>query len=79
MIETITELKRQQSLGRIRQYGFCNFGEQDIKDFYTAGGVSCSNQVHTGCLKEHTNLNIYLNCMVGQQEEPQTHNVHERK
>ncbi|XP_072029080.1 uncharacterized oxidoreductase YccK-like isoform X1 [Amphiura filiformis] len=43
--ETITELKRQQSLGRIRQYGFCNFGEQDIKDFYDAGGVSCSNQL----------------------------------
>ena len=45
--ETVTELKRQQSLGRIRQYGFCNFGEQDIKDFYGAGGISCSNQVIT--------------------------------
>lgn len=60
--ETITELKRQQSLGRIRHYGFCNFGVNDIKGFYDAGGSSCTNQLPYNLLWRAVEFDILPAC-----------------
>ncbi|XP_023930827.1 angiopoietin-1-like, partial [Lingula anatina] len=43
--ETVAELKRQQAKGRIRYYGVCNFGPNDLRGFLEAGGQPISNQV----------------------------------
>ena len=51
MAEAVTELKRQQSLGKIRYYAVSNFGPQNIKEFVEAGGTAITNQVREmiGC------------------------------
>lgn len=43
--ETVKELNRQQSLGRIRYYGVANFGPKSLQEFVDAGGKPVSNQV----------------------------------
>ena len=51
-IEIVAELKRQQSLGRIRYYGVSNFGVQDLKRFLAAGAQPISNQVPTNSVAD---------------------------
>ena len=46
MAACVEELKRQQSLGRIRYYGVSNFGPEDLKQFIEAGGNPVTNQVN---------------------------------
>jgi len=43
--ETIAELNRQVSRGRIRYYGFSNFGPKNMKEFLEAGGKPVVNQI----------------------------------
>ncbi|GFS14848.1 aldo/keto reductase [Elysia marginata] len=43
--ETIAELERQKSLGRIRYYGLSNYGPKNIKKFMEAGGKPVVNQI----------------------------------
>ena len=45
IVECVTELNRQVSLGRIRCYGVSNYGPKNLKDFLEAGGKPISNQV----------------------------------
>lgn len=56
--DTVTELNRQQALGRIRQYGICNFGSSSIRDFLAAGGKPCSLQVPYNLLWRAIEFNI---------------------
>lgn len=43
--ETIAELERQKSLGRIRYYGLSNYGPKNMKEFMEAGGKPVVNQI----------------------------------
>ena len=43
--DVFDELKRQQAKGRIRYYSVCNFGPQNMKDAFAAGGQPITNQV----------------------------------
>ncbi|RUS89422.1 hypothetical protein EGW08_002795 [Elysia chlorotica] len=43
--ETIEELERQKSLGRIRYYGLSNYGPKNMKEFMDAGGKPVVNQI----------------------------------
>ncbi|XP_005097453.1 1-deoxyxylulose-5-phosphate synthase YajO [Aplysia californica] len=43
--ETIAELNRQVALGRIRYYGFSNYGPKNMKEFMEAGGKPVVNQI----------------------------------
>ena len=45
MQETVTELKRQQALGKIRYYAISNFGAQNMNEFTDAGWVALLNQL----------------------------------
>ena len=45
--ETVTELKRQQALGKIRYYAVSNFGLETMKQFHENGGVATTNQVRS--------------------------------
>ncbi|XP_076819135.1 putative oxidoreductase YqkF [Clavelina lepadiformis] len=45
MNETVKELKRQQSLGKIRYYAVSNFGPLSLKEMHEAGGISVTNQL----------------------------------
>ncbi|XP_022083416.1 uncharacterized protein LOC110975325 [Acanthaster planci] len=56
--ETVAELDRQKSLGRIRHYGICNFGSSSIDKFLTAGGRPCSLQVPYNLLWRAVEFNI---------------------
>lgn len=44
MEESVKELERQVSLGRIKYYGVSNFGPVNMKNFVDAGGKPVSNQ-----------------------------------
>ena len=46
MEESVKELNRQVSLGRIKYYGVSNFGPVNMKSFVEAGGKPVSNQVN---------------------------------
>ena len=41
----VDELKRQQARGRIRSYGVCNFGVQNMREALDAGAKVTTNQV----------------------------------
>ncbi|XP_038045199.1 aldo-keto reductase IolS-like [Patiria miniata] len=56
--ETVAELNRQKSLGRIRQYGICNFGSSSIEEFFATGGKPCSLQVPYSLLWRAIEYNI---------------------
>ncbi|XP_052797122.1 1-deoxyxylulose-5-phosphate synthase YajO-like isoform X2 [Mya arenaria] len=43
--EAVAELKRQVSLGRIRSFGFCNFGPKNLKMLIEKGVNPVSNQI----------------------------------
>ncbi|XP_064614986.1 1-deoxyxylulose-5-phosphate synthase YajO-like [Liolophura sinensis] len=43
--ETIKELDRQVSLGKIRYYGVSNYGPKNLREFFDAGGKPISNQL----------------------------------
>ncbi|XP_046564804.1 aldo-keto reductase IolS-like [Haliotis rubra] len=43
--ETVTELNRQISLGRLKHYAVSNFGPKNMKQFIEAGGKPISNQM----------------------------------
>ena len=43
--ETVTELNSQIARGRIRYYGFSNFGPKNLKTYLDAGAKPISNQV----------------------------------
>jgi diketogulonate reductase-like aldo/keto reductase len=45
MEDSVKELNRQVSLGRIKYYGVSNFGPVNMKSFVDAGGKPVSNQV----------------------------------
>ncbi|XP_011453472.3 1-deoxyxylulose-5-phosphate synthase YajO [Magallana gigas] len=45
MEESVKELERQVSLGRIKYYGVSNFGPVNMKNFVDAGGKPVSNQI----------------------------------
>ena len=44
MSETIRQLELEKAKGRIRHYGYCNFGVQNMADGEAAGGKPISNQ-----------------------------------
>ena len=44
MNETIRQLELEKAKGRIRYYGYCNFGVQNMTDGEAAGGKPISNQ-----------------------------------
>ncbi len=43
--ECFDEIKRQKARGRIRHYGVCNFGPQNIKDALEVDAKPITNQV----------------------------------
>lgn len=43
--ETIAELERLKALGKIRYYGFSNFGPKNVQRFVEAGGKPVVNQI----------------------------------
>lgn len=43
--EVVAALEQAKAAGRIKHYGFCNFGTDDMKWFEEAGGVGVSNQL----------------------------------
>jgi len=45
MEEAVNQLKLEQSRGRIRHYGVCNFGSENMKDLQDAGGGAVTNQL----------------------------------
>ncbi|XP_070565685.1 uncharacterized oxidoreductase YccK-like [Ptychodera flava] len=63
MTETVAELKRQQSKGRIRAYGVCNFGPKDTTELYDVGGTICSNQVPYNLLWRAIEYEIIPECL----------------
>ncbi|XP_002734743.3 aldo-keto reductase IolS-like [Saccoglossus kowalevskii] len=63
MKETVDELKRQQSKGRIRAYGVCNFGPKDLNDVYDAEGSVCTNQLPYNLLWRAIEAEIIPECL----------------
>lgn len=51
--ENLEEIKRQKSLGRIRHYGVCNFGPQNLKDMLDADFQAVTNQVHSNAIQKY--------------------------
>lgn len=49
--ECFDELNRQKAKGRIREYGICNFGKQNLVDALEVGAKPITNQV-----------NVIINC-----------------
>ena len=43
--EVVETLKEAQKAGKIKFYGVCNFGTEDLDYFTKAGGVPCTNQI----------------------------------
>ncbi|CAK9294926.1 unnamed protein product [Gordionus sp. m RMFG-2023] len=60
--ETVKELKRLQSLGKIRYYGVSNFGPQTLKEFYDFGGEPVSNQLPYSLLWRSIEYEIIPEC-----------------
>lgn len=50
--ETLTELNSQIARGRIRYYGFSNFGPKNLQSYLDAGAKPISNQVMSVCSVE---------------------------
>ncbi|XP_070565684.1 uncharacterized oxidoreductase YccK-like [Ptychodera flava] len=63
LAETVEELKRQQSRGRIRAYGVSNFGPTDIADLYDVGGTVCTNQIPYNLLWRAIEYEIIPECL----------------
>lgn len=45
MDEALKQLELEKSRGRIRYYGYCNFGVENMTDFELSGGKPVTNQV----------------------------------
>lgn len=44
MAETVRQLELEKARGRIRHYGYCNYGLRNMEEFQAAGGKPVSNQ-----------------------------------
>jgi len=60
--ETVKELKRQQSLGKIRYYAVSNFGPLSLQEFHGAGGIATTNQLPYNLLWRAIEYNIVEEC-----------------
>ncbi|ESP04305.1 hypothetical protein LOTGIDRAFT_237410 [Lottia gigantea] len=60
--ETITELKRQVSLGRIRYYGVSNFGPKNLHTYLDAGLAPVSNQMGYNLLWRSVEFDVQPIC-----------------
>ncbi|CAL1531737.1 unnamed protein product [Lymnaea stagnalis] len=61
--EAIAELERQKSLGRIRYYGFSNYGPKRLQEFLEAGGKPVVNQVGYNLLWRSPEYDLIPECI----------------
>jgi len=61
--ETIDELNRQISLGRIRYYGLSNYGSKNMKEFMEAGAKPVVNQIGYNLLWRSAEHSMLPDCI----------------
>ena len=61
--ECVAALEQAKSEGRIRHYGVCNFGTEDLAQFKAAGGKPVTNQLPYNLLWRSIERKIAGACM----------------